>query len=57
MSVAIRTVTGLSAALGTMAFVLTVAVTTPQPRPTAQASASCPMELKAKEAARVRLGA
>jgi len=57
MNLPVRAVVGFSAALGTMAFVLTAALITPQAAPTAHASAECPNALKAKASTSVEAGA
>ncbi|MDP3737150.1 MAG: hypothetical protein Q8R02_07165 [Hyphomonadaceae bacterium] len=53
MQLSARPILGLTAALGTMGFVMTAALTAPQPRDMQSAKAACPNDIKAPTAAKV----
>jgi hypothetical protein len=50
MQLFVRPILGLTAALGTMGFVMTAALTAPQPRDMQSAKATCPNAIKAPAA-------
>jgi hypothetical protein len=57
MSLSIRNLAGLGAAVLTIALVLVSAISTPSPRSDGHGSASCPDALKAKASQPVQAGA